>query len=293
MNLSQMPDEVLLNSTKKLARDEREVLGQILHHIREIERRRLYCTLSCGSLFQYATKILGYSEDQAYRRIQAMKLLKEIPEIEEKIQNGVLNLTHIGTAQSLFIREEKSGEKSFSRDQKIELLKKLEGTSKREAEKIVMSHSDVPVPSTEKIKTVSEKLVEIRFTASKDLLEKIEKLKGLLAHKDPRLKLEQLIHQLCDLGLEKWDRNVKPIDFPAPARVTSTKSKAQVRRLVWQRDRGACSNCGSQYALEFDHQKPKASGGEDTMENLRILCRTCNQRAAIEKFGQNKMDRYL
>ena len=92
--MSQVPDGALLNMTQKLASDEREFLSQILHHLREIERRRLYCTLSCGSLFQYATKILGYSEDQAYRRIQAMKLLKEIPEIEEKLLIGVLNLTH-------------------------------------------------------------------------------------------------------------------------------------------------------------------------------------------------------
>ena len=28
-------------------------------------------------------------------------------------------------------------------------------------------------------------------------------------------------------------------------------------------------------------------------ENLRLLCRSCNQRAAIEKLGMNKMNQYL
>ena len=68
-------------------------------------------------VYEYAIKKLGYSEDQAYRRLAAMRLLKEIPELEEKINSGSLNLTHMGMAQSLFKREQKKVVKKITRRQ--------------------------------------------------------------------------------------------------------------------------------------------------------------------------------
>ena len=131
----------------------------------------------------------------------------------------------------------------------------------------------------------------------------IQKLKGILAHKNPNLQLSELIDQLCDLGLEKWDKSL-----PAPARVTKkssqeqegktqsrsqVESKANVRRDVWIRDNGKCQICGSQYAIELDHRIPKSLGGGNTADNLRLLCRSCNQREAIEALGMNQMDKFI
>ena len=155
INLKSLSDENLLNGIQKLVKEEREILSQILHHLREIERRRLYSKLGFGSLFDYTTKELGYSEDQAYRRIQAMRLLKELPEIERKINQGVLNLSHLGMAQSLFRREEKSGKKIYSKEEKLEILEKLENTSKRDAEKITVSLSSAPITPYEKVRVLS------------------------------------------------------------------------------------------------------------------------------------------
>ena len=76
-----------------------------------------------------------------------MHLVKEIPQIEEKLEEGTLTLTHLGMAPSLFKREERSGQKAFSRQDKIELLQKLETTSKREAEKIVSQSATVGILS--------------------------------------------------------------------------------------------------------------------------------------------------
>jgi hypothetical protein len=295
-NLRFMTDDTLLNETQKLAKQEHELLSQILHALREIERRRLFSKLKRNSLFDYATKELGYSEDQAYRRIQAMRLLKELPELEEKINSGTLNLSHLGMAQSLFKREEKWGSKIYSQQEKLEILEKLEGKSKREAEKITASltlNPLNPLSTPDKIKPISDEHVEIKFIAKAELADKIEKLKALLAHKNPQIQLAELIDQLCDLGLEKWDKTNS-----APARVTQRQSpapmsKAQARREVWKAAKGKCENCNSQYALEIDHKFPKAHGGDDSLENLRLLCRSCNQRAAIQIFGIKKVERYI
>lgn len=67
-------------------------------------------------------KECGFSEDQAARRISVMRLLKELPEIEDKISSGELSLSNLNQAQSLF-QAEKKFENLYSREQKLEVLK--------------------------------------------------------------------------------------------------------------------------------------------------------------------------
>ena len=76
MNLVNETDSNLVNRTVTLVREEREILTALLHHFREIERRRLFSALGFKSLFDMAVHKFGYSEDQAYRRIVAARLLK-------------------------------------------------------------------------------------------------------------------------------------------------------------------------------------------------------------------------
>lgn len=275
MRLSHLSDELLLEETKSLAQQERELLPQVLHHLREIERRRLFSAKGYPSLFKYATDALGYSDDQAQRRISAMRLLKEMPEIEEKIESGDLTLSNISLAQSLFRQNQ------YSTEQKTEILEQLENKSARDAQKIVISISPKAHRVFDRIKPISEDTVAISFAADQALADKIEQLKGLLAHSNPGISLNDLMHKLCDLGLTNWNP------------LWTSKKRSVKERKVWQRDKGCCTNCKSTHALEVDHIIPRAVGGSDEIENLRLLCRSCNQRAAIEKLGIEKMGPYL
>src|SRR5437868_12891 len=105
MNLRATSDKSLLENLHRLVRNEREVTLQILHHLREVERRSLYAKLSYSSLFEYCTQELKYSAGNAHRRISSMRLLKELPELEAKIENGTLNLSVLAQAQSFFKQE--------------------------------------------------------------------------------------------------------------------------------------------------------------------------------------------
>ena len=102
MNLKLLTDRVLIEDTKILVTKEREVLVQLLHHLKEIDNRKLYSDLGYSSLFVYMTKGLGYSESAAGRRIQAARLLRSHPEIETKIENGSLNLTNLNQVSFSF-----------------------------------------------------------------------------------------------------------------------------------------------------------------------------------------------
>ncbi len=292
MNLKKLSDQNLLTATNQLVKQEREILTMILHHLREVERRRLFSSLKYSSLFAYAVGELKYSEDQAARRIAAMRLMRDVPEIEEKISSGALTLSNLGLAQTLFTKERQAG-RQVSVDGKIEILHQLENQSAREAQRIVAEIN----PEMKRTKRLDFDLVE-----DEELRAKLLKVKGLFAHIDPNMRLEDVLHRLCDAEIAKKARPAAVASrsgssetaskFKSPA-TSRADSKAEIRRQVWRRDNARCTRCSSTHAVQEDHILPRAAGGLDTLDNLRLLCRSCNQRAAIEYFGLRKMDRYL
>lgn len=58
---------------------------------------------------------------------------------------------------------------------------------------------------------------------------------------------------------------------------------AQLRRLVWERDRGRCQGpyCRDTGPIpleqaHIDHRLPISAGGSNELANLRVLCRRCH-----------------
>ena len=309
MTLKNLSDEVLIERLKKLVQEEREILISVLHHLREVERRRLFAKYQCASLFVYAVTELKYSESQADRRISAMRLLRDVPQrdtaqIEAKITSGALSLTNLVLAQTLFSKEKKAG-RQMDAEAKLMVLSQLENQSTRRAEKIVCGISP----------EMQARKKELHFNLIEDdsLREKLLRLKGHFAHAQPNMNLTDLLHRLCDEKLDRINKLKSP-SAPGTRRKANTTtaafaprvagesrvasdprppSQAEVRRQVWRRDKGRCSNCHSTFALEIDHILPRAAGGLSTLENTRLLCRTCNQRAAIDYFGVSKMAGHL
>ena len=64
--VSGLSDRHLLQRLKELTAVERHLEVVVIEHLRELERRRLFLTLGCSSLFDYATRELGYSEAAAW-----------------------------------------------------------------------------------------------------------------------------------------------------------------------------------------------------------------------------------
>ena len=64
---------------------------------------------------------------------------------------------------------------------------------------------------------------------------------------------------------------------PSPIKLKKRKYVSdEVKEAVYERDNGSCKNCGAKEELQYDHIIPFSKGGNDTIDNLQILCRSCN-----------------
>ena len=57
---------------------------------------------------------------------------------------------------------------------------------------------------------------------------------------------------------------------------------AHIRKLIFIRDNYCCVKCGSKKNLEIHHIVPLAKGGSNRLENLQLLCRSCNRGKGVD-----------
>lgn len=201
--LKNKSNETLLCDLKQMVTEERRLLTEILHHLKEVEERRLYLERGYPSLFAFATEELGYSEAAAQRRIQAMRLMRDVPQVEEKMKTGKLSLSVASQVQS-FLRVE-TKKRDLSTSEKLDFVTQLEGTSARKCEKQLAQIAPETKKPKEKAKPINLETTLIQFVADQELMKRIEKLKELLAHRNVEGRLDVLFKILVQLGLEKWD----------------------------------------------------------------------------------------
>lgn len=296
--MKHLSDNQLEISADQARARELSALQEMLHHLREIDRRKLFAKRGYMSLYDYAIQRFKYSPDEAHRRISAMRLLRDVPEIESKIANGSLQLTHLTQAQSFFRKIDSTKTVKLTKEEKLEVLEKLENTTKAQAKKVLYN---------EEVKA------RYSFEADRKLEAMVEELKGL----HPHLHFDEVMRRVMEIAwnelspaakakrmsakLEKnQSRPQTTQNFRAGAEnlsITRAEMKSRyiqenVKREVWFRSQGKCENCKSTYALQFDHIIPFAKGGTNTKENLRLLCRNCNQRKAIEDYGIKKIEQF-
>lgn len=62
------------------------------------------------------------------------------------------------------------------------------------------------------------------------------------------------------------------------ARQEWMRRRIRLSTIVFQRDGRLCAFCGSVARLTIDHIIPLARGGDNELENLQVLCQSCNSR---------------
>ncbi len=250
----------LLARARELAHEERRVGVALLHHLREIERRRLFA-LNHSSLHEYVVRELGYSDGAAHRRISAMRLMNTIPEVEDRLRSGALTLSTASQVQNFLRAEKKLTGNSASTTEVRQLVAQMEGKSTRDAEALLAARAPdvaqhLAARRLERPRTVGvEHAVQVTLTLNRELQLKLQRLRDRTAHRDPNPSLAQQIEWLADFALAKLSgasRKEKEISQsarePSDPRVFS-------RALG---EKGEMSNSGAEAPSQLDNSGAEA-----------------------------------
>ena len=281
-DIKKLNDQELLKVTADLVQRERHVLTLVLHHLREVEIRRLFSDLGCPSLFEYCVRELKYSEGQAGRRIQAMRLLKELPEIEPMIRSGSLSLTNLSQAQSYFRDVQKQatqkqahlkkagenqgdprqkGERNLSKDvkdsgqplsrsSKLEILQSLENTSSREGQKrlIEMEHRQGRLGAglarpKDRERPLGQDYNQVCFAMSPELKEQLETARSLLGIAGAQMGMNDLLLEVTQIAVRELE--VKKFGKKRILKKYLEREEAPGKNLASESDELSTSRCQS------------------------------------------------
>ena len=92
-DLTHLTNDELIAGTRRLVGASNQVLAMLLVHLAEVEARGIHRQRACSSLYTYCIYELRFSEDAAYRRVSAARLVKRFPALYEAIASGELHLT--------------------------------------------------------------------------------------------------------------------------------------------------------------------------------------------------------
>lgn len=293
MSLVKMDDDQLLAETKKLAERERKIQVELLWHLLEIQRRKLFLRGGFSSLYDYVVKELGYGHGAAYRRIQAMRLLESVPAVAAKIEEGLINISTAAQVQN-FIKSERKGGSSVSYKERVEMVKAIENKSTREVEKHFIQLKPDNVLPPEKVRFVTAEIIEMRLMVPDHLKDKLDKLRLHFSHINPDMTYLRLVEYLADKALAKMNqpkfRSAPAPQELAPRGLSDSARKSRhipsvLRHAVWVRDGGKCSyrdpktgrKCQGSYQVQVDHIRAWSQGGESVLENLQLLCAQHNR----------------
>jgi hypothetical protein len=206
-NLKSVSNSALLQDIKNLVSEERRNTLTILWHLREIESRRLFAELGYASLFDYAVRDLSYSESAAYRRISAMRALKETPSLEASIESGKISISTVSQVQSFLRAEKLKRGKSYTPTEKAELFSSMQGKSARVVEAKLAELAPGTLPR-ERERALSENQTEIKFVAGAELMHKLARIRSLHSH---RLKLAESYAELFEFLADEVLKKMEPV----------------------------------------------------------------------------------
>ncbi len=290
---SRLSDQDLLAQVARLATAERGSTAALVAHLAELYGRRLHERAGFSSLFTFCTNALRLSEYEAYDRMKAAKVARRFPSVLASLAAGELTLTTI----RLLAPHLTSGN---HRD----LFAAAAGKGKRQVQELLAERFPEPdVPATVRklpspsgafapappplVRPLSPGRYQVTFTAASQTREKLELAQDLLRHAVPTGDPAQIFARALDVLVEELVRlKFAATPHPRPSRGQPDDSRnipAEVRRIVYIRDRGRCAYvgpdgraCGERAFVEFHHVIPYAAGGRPTVENVQLRCQPHN-----------------
>ena len=279
-NCEAMSNGELLRAVESLAGRERQATVELVAHVAELDRRKLYREQGYASLFSYCTGALGLSEHATFNRIEAARASRAFPIVLDRLADGSVNLSTVRLLAPHLTDENHQ-----------RLLAEAKGRSKREVEaivarlapradvassvrklpssadtaavplglqvpaavgrsadsKVVGAPSPQPMlrPHRPVIAPLASERYRVQFTVDRQTQERLRRIQDLLRREipdgDPGVIFERALRLLEeDVARRKLAATTKPRPSIG-ADPRSRRVPAEVRRKVWLRDHGQCA----------------------------------------------------
>ena len=177
-NLGSLSNSALIDRLREVSKKEIGTTVELLKHLNEVDKRKLFLDLGYSSLFSYLVSGLNYCKGSAYRRIACARLAEVYPSAYQYLCSREVSLTTAALISGQCMKE--------STEKGRDLLESIRGKSKTEVEQLLAVHRPVPkVRESLKPVSVHEKVKPESKTGSLFSLEKLNTKKSGSVSKEP------------------------------------------------------------------------------------------------------------
>jgi 5-methylcytosine-specific restriction endonuclease McrA len=252
----------------------------VLAQIAEVEVRGLHVRWA-SSLRDYCVRILHFSEDAAYKRIQAARAGRDFPVLFEAVASGRLHLggacllaPHLNAHNADDLIEEASWKskaeierllaRRFPKSEEIPLVERLvapgplaPSQASPDSETLASTGAEHPLAPGQVVsrngdhsrsEPVAHERYALHLTMGRATYEQLQTLKALLAHQVPSGDLAEILDRAMAIAIRELEKR----KFGAGVRrrrgeaVSAAKPRSRhipsaVREQVWKRDGGQCT----------------------------------------------------
>jgi 5-methylcytosine-specific restriction endonuclease McrA len=328
--LSEMTNFMLQQRVLELRQRERKLMVELLVHLAELERRRLYFEMGHDSLFKLLNEGLGYSKGSSYRRMIGARLCVRFPQVVHALREGMLNLAQICALHEILTEDNVEQELREAVGKSEDVLRAI--VAGRQGKPVATSsvrvvhiapRLDLPLASTAspteapatsgqgehaamtRIEPVMDELHELKLIVDKRFMDDFNAVRDALSHKIPDRDLTEVMHECMRMTLDVIRKRQEGAGRATTRPSTPPKEGARrvptpVRREVMVRDGRRCAyvgpdgtRCNSTYQIQLHHVAPFAAGGPATVENLEVRCRRHNHMHARQELGERFIARAI
>jgi 5-methylcytosine-specific restriction endonuclease McrA len=275
-SLSHLSDRIVLEGLDTHVAQERSVTAIVLAHIAEVDARGLYRAAGYGSMYAYCVGKLHFSEDAAYKRIQAARTARQFPAVFQGLEEGGLHLSAVlllgphlteKTADDLLNAAAHKSKVEIEtllaqRLPRPDMAPRLQAIPDQlvadcagqqlapgrvESRRDQLAPGRVDLSERPRVSPLSPQRFALQLTMSQAMHDKLRRAQDLLGHQIPSGDVVQVLDRaldalICKLEKRKFAATAKPRSRQSAATTSDPRHiPAAVQRAVWERDGGRCT----------------------------------------------------
>ena len=256
----------------------------VIESLREVEDDKTFRLFELTSVYAYATKMMGLSEDVACTLISIMRKSRKVPELAAAIRTGAITTSKARKIVSVITESNKETWLELAATQ-----------TSREIEKAVVAECP-KLATKESIRYKTPDRLELVLGISEEWVATLKRVKDLCSQEEERaVSTEEALLIVMKSFIERRDPIAKAERSQKRAAETSLpktssvlgriktgrrKIPSKILHEVHLRDGGRCTHqrqdgtrCEARRWVDIHHVKPVSSGGADEPSNLVTLCR--------------------